>query len=230
MCASFQSAATAAGWTAHPEIAGHDLVLVAGPNVTGGWEPGDHVVVEAKLRAGVDVLVQALPPLSRAGWGRTAPAAHGYFVLVPECTREFREVAAACGVGVRVWACAAAHLPERVVFLSAELRDPVAPGLVVLARPVAMAAGAPAPRAVTRWKVEAVRLCLRALVHPERLIDRSEFVHVGIDARLWLRRGWLRPVAGEKPPRYQLTDAEDRPDLLYPEIVEAVREEVPGDR
>lgn len=223
MCASFQAAATAAGWTVHPETAGHDLVLVAGAAPPPGWEPGDVVAVEAKLRAGVDVLAQALPPLSRRGWEKTAPAAHGYFVLVPECSLEFRDVAAACGVGVRVWARGAAHLPERVVFLSAELRDPVAPGLVVLARPVATAAGAPAPRSVTRWKVEAVRLCLRALAHPERLIDRSEFVHVGIDTRLWLRRGWLRPMPGVKPARYQLTEAADRPDLLYPEVVDAVR-------
>lgn len=54
LCAAFSAAARADGWTVYPET-GFDLLLVRGSVQVG---------VEAKLLGGVDVLLQALPPLT----------------------------------------------------------------------------------------------------------------------------------------------------------------------
>jgi hypothetical protein len=55
LCRAFVAAARAEGWTAYPEQGGWDVLLLRHRVQVG---------VQAKLRGGVDVLLQALPPLT----------------------------------------------------------------------------------------------------------------------------------------------------------------------
>jgi len=224
MFASFQRWATAAGWVCYPETAGYDLVLVATAAVTDpGVEPGDTVAIEGKLRPNVEVLGQAAPPRVRRSWDAARPEPHFSAVLVPKCTPEFRDVAGLLGVSVIVWPDDPLPPSRRSPFQLLLLdRDPAAGGLPLPEVRVDMVAGHPSPRPVTRWKLAAVRLCLAALADPQHHIRRSDFVHAGVEPRLWLDRGWMERVGGTKPAVYRLLDAPGRPDRLYPEIVAAL--------
>lgn len=70
LCRAFAAAARADGWTAYPEPAGWDLLLV---------RRGVQVGVQAKLRGGVEVLLQALPPLTSIPFRRRARLARAGF-------------------------------------------------------------------------------------------------------------------------------------------------------
>ena len=65
LCAMFRSAAEADGWIVYPEVDGWDLVLVWSgdapvPEGGTGVKKGDQVAVEAKLRANVGAIQQAV--------------------------------------------------------------------------------------------------------------------------------------------------------------------------
>lgn len=228
MFSAFIHQARRLGFVCFPESCGHDLVLQASAGLvdrreTAGLEPGDTVVVEGKLRAGTDVLQQALPPRRRV-FGSEGPSANWYAVLVPKASSEFIEVAAACGIVVlqlepseNAW---------RFWGWDENLRSEV---LVPLELPpeVGMLAGLPSPRSITRWKVAAVRLCLEAVEHPNREICGASFRRGGVRQQLFLDRGWARIARREgRGNVYELLDGkEDRPDLKYPEVAEAILRE-----
>lgn len=228
MFAAFMGDATAAGWVCHPESCGHDLVLRAGPtldlDVWRGVERGDTVAVEGKLHPTLHLLAQALPPWSRFyhPTERTR-AADWYAVLVPRCENDFRELAAAVGVLVFRWGPERGELWRRTDWPD----DCRVPGLhpLELPPPVAMEAGRPAPRAVTRWKVGAVRLCLLALERGDREVTTTDFLASQVRPRSFVERQWIEPVRREgRVHVYRLCDRPDRPDLAYPELVTAIRE------
>lgn len=232
MFAAFIADAERLGFTAYPESCGHDLVLRAGPNIAvaeswqaDGLAEGDTIAVEGKLHPNVAVIEQALPPWHRV-YDPTAKtrSADWYAVLVPASDSAFRAVAAA--VGVLVWTRApdraAAHRWDVTTWQPtgwpAEHR---VTGFLPLdlPPPVRMAAGLPAPRAVTPWKVDAVRLCLRG-----GQLRTSDFRGTRVRAPTFVQRGWMREVSRDgRHAVYELTDAVDRPDLAYPEIADALR-------
>lgn len=228
MFSAFIQQARHLGFVCFSESCGHDLILQAGPNLadcreTAGLEPGDTIVVEGKLRAGLGVLCQALPPRRRV-FGGDGPCANWYAVLVPKASSEFTEVAGAAGVvvlqlepGENAW---------RFWGWDENLRSEV---LAPLDLPpvVEMPAGLPSPRSITRWKVAAVRLCLEAVEHPNREIPGAAFRRGGVRQQLFLDRGWARVARREgRGNVYELLDGrDDRPDLKYPEITEAVLRE-----
>jgi hypothetical protein len=73
--------------------------------------------------------------------------------------------------------------------------------------------------------VAAVRLCLRALAGEE---IRSRDIQKPLRPSLFVERGWLRQVGQEGRQRvYVLGDGPTRPDLVYPEIVAALRDAGP---
>lgn len=239
MFAAFQADAEREGWVCYPETCGHDLLLEAGPGLDlGRWrgvERGDIVAIEGKLTPNLRVLEQAVPP-----WYTWLPreAADWYAVVVPHVPSAF--LLAATGLGVLVfqrppdatWGPQLVHGPcidhhrrgtwpeeYRVVGFEA-LRPPLR---------VAGVAGQPAPAVVTRWKVEACKLALSALAHPDLEVTSLQFRAANLDARLWLMRGWIVRVRRDgRTVVYRLVhpwptgQPHPPPHVRYPEVVQAL--------
>lgn len=239
MFRAFVSEMRACGFRAVPEACGHDLLLVAGERTRdaarGRWsaaldvEPGDVIAVEGKLRPTAAVLRQALPPHRRRdSSGRASPAADFYAVLVPEWDADFGEVAAALDVCVAVmgaptrWSFGGERPPEILRWAFPDRARVVGhPPLPVPDLDVDMDAGRPSPRALTPWKIAAVRLCLLGL---SRELTEADFASGPVRKRTFVDRDWIRLVRREgRAGVYALTDRETRPDLAYPEIVDALR-------
>lgn len=228
---AFMADARAAGWICYPESCGRDLVLRAGPEldleVWYGIEHGDTVAIEGKMHATLKLLSQALPPWHQLYPPRVATAgADWYAVLVPSCSREFRTLAIAVGVMAFVFPSESSQRQrwERRDWPT-EYRVPgVRP--LDLPPPVIMQAGLPGPRAVSRWKVEAVRLCLLALSRERRELRTSDFLGTRVRVPTFQRNGWVVYLGRDgRDHIYQLSDDPTRPDLAYPELVTALREE-----
>jgi hypothetical protein len=207
LCDVLRDAARKAGWTFYPETGGWDALLVL--------EDETQIGVQAKLRANVDVLAQAIVPARQVG-----PDVH--VVLVPSCSRAFRDVAETLGIGVLIGdvlrgeharvAGDPSYL-ERVI--SKAPRTTHLPGRCWLPPFVPDGpAGVPAPRAVSQWRVAAARLCaeLRKGYEP----TNEEIRKLGMSPSTWYQ--WLDPVAGTKPRRYAPRPGCSLPDVAFPEV------------
>lgn len=222
MCEAFIAQYKDAGWSAHSEQFGFDFVLVS--------PDGERVGVEAKLQTTVGVLYQAI--------SREDGYVHFRAALVPNPTTDFVSVARRLKIhvyempspdhqlfvkGTSVFTSIFYHQPATASGLrwcrdvKGELLRVEVPGL----RP-----GSPNPRAVTRWKVQAVQFCLN---QGKRPFTRKEFdASAKVDMSRWVKYGWIEPVGSEvrngRPVTlYQLTDHHERPDLQYPELAAALR-------
>lgn len=217
------------GLTPYPETCGHDLVLLAtealNRTMVPGLEPGDTIVVEGKLRATLELLYQALPPHLRVREGKRG--ADFYAVLTPGCGETFREIASQLGIVAIDWTRDGVERAERYRRLDLGTQLPtfsdrfrvldVEPHRLLLQ--VEQAAGRPAPRKVTRWKVEAVRLCMD---HGTGEFRKEAFTDA-VRPRTFLQRGWVRVVRREgRASVFELVDHPGRPDRVYPEIVAAI--------
>lgn len=213
----FAEAAAAKGWTVYPETSGCDLLLVATDRVTTrGCRPGDQIAVQAKLRANVEVLAQALPDL-RASSGPAFTA-----VLVPKCTREFRAVARRLGVLV----ISAAKLRGGPITFDwvndttrLEYSVPLwTPDVEVWTDP-----GVAAPKSITPWKMAALRLCVVAM--NQGYLLASDFKSARVSMTVWRRKKWIHDSGLRigKQARYVLVDEKSPPHVLYPEVFASIR-------
>lgn len=200
LCAAFIAAATkpdrrgAQTWTAYPETAGFDILLVR--------DDGCQIGIEAKLVLNTRVIAQALP--AREGWAHGAAPGPDYrAVLVPslKVNADLSRICAALGVTViemrtlepsterwdrGFWP----DLPKESGDLHAEwhpwapaVRCPV-PDYIPDVR-----AGCSAPVALTAWKVKAIRL---AVLLEERPVTRADFKALQLSPTNWLcPGGWL---------------------------------------
>lgn len=218
MFASFIADAKAEGFVAYPETCGHDLVLEG---------HGIQVVVEGKLRAGLDVLVQALPPWHRRHYFDDPPTtgADYYAILTPGSGFDLRDVATALDIVCLDWPPSSEWRgPREDLDLVAKLRErPTGPTLQRLRPPLAVEqpAGMPSPRSVSHWKVDAVRIALRLRAGAEL---RSTDFDGAAKPQTFVQRGWMKPLRKEgRLTVYALGDRADHaPDRLYPEIVAAL--------
>lgn len=208
LCELLREVATSMGWVFYPETGGWDAILVL-PDET-------QIGIQAKLRANVDVLAQALIPLRRVG-----PDVHA--VLVPTCSIAFRDVAD--GLGVLVIDGSSLRATSRMIewagagYLEAVVRRAPRsvhlPGRCWLPPFVPTGpAGVPAPRSVSPWRVAAAKLCaaIREGLEP----TNAEIAAYGMSASTWKR--WLDPVPGTKPRRYALRPGVTLPDVAFPEV------------
>jgi len=232
MLVAFAGLAAKMGFRCVPEACGHDLLLVAGPNLRSVdyshppacIEPGDVVAVEGKLRASITVLRQALPPFRRRLLGNEREsAADFYCVCIPEHDTDFAEVAMALDIGVAIMTPSGTRgwRGDRLERWDIQHAARVLghPALAVPALDVEIVPGRPAPRALTPWKIAAVRLCL---LGAQRDLGTADFVDTPVRARTFLDRGWMEPASGRgKSSTFRLLDAEERPDRAYPEIAAA---------
>lgn len=235
MLMAFMAEAKACGFATHAECCGHDLILVASDStpdlmrqrhyVHSDIEPGDYVAVEGKLQRTVTVLRQATPPHRRRWESTTATAADFYAVVVPVRESDFEDVARAMDIHVISIAPAIpdAYRPHPKLngfaFTNAHrcigYARPKLPGL-----DVGLVPGVPSPRSLTPWKIAAVELCLLT-----RDITAADFRNNPVSPRSFLDRGWLERISGRGDTAvYRLLADDRRPDVVYPEIVAALRE------
>jgi hypothetical protein len=226
LCEVLREVSTALGWAFYPETGGWDAILVL--------EDETQVGVQAKLRANVDVLAQAIvPPLRHAG-----PDIHA--ILVPECSRAFRAVAAELDVAVlvgdvlrrarrepgtfgggaevgrRYLETVVARAPRRTHLGGRCWLPPFVPD---------GPAGVPAPRSVSPWRVAAAKLCaeLRTGLQP----TNAELRERGLSPSTWTTR-WLEPIPGTRPRRYRPRTATVLPDVAFPEVAAGLGLPVPS--
>lgn len=213
MCDEFIAQYTTAGWVVYPETFGFDMVAVS--------PEGERVGIEAKLHPNTLVLDQAI--------GRPTGAVHFRAVLVPHAPSDFRHVASTLRLSVLelpddqtpmfyAGNCAY-HDPTRGKRWQTDVTEPL------LAHPMKMRAGLPAPRSVTKWKVTAVTFCLQNM---GRQFTAKQFheetkLHMG----RWEAYDWVVKAGKTSTKRpenlWSLSEAADRPDLQYPELADAIR-------
>lgn len=221
LCAEFMAWARGEGHRCYPEWAGWDILVET--------SDGLQVGVEAKLRANIDVLAQALRPLET----RRGPLYHA--VLVPMARNgSFHTVARELRIWVIDWHVhclrSARHrrtLPNRLTGSFAmrwsHRGSHVAPPVEELNQP----AGVPSPSGLSHWKIQAIKLCLR--LETKGYVTTRDFKEFGISAgSTWINR-WIK-WDGTKDGRFHRYVAmeeplDTRPDQLHPEVAEALRAE-----
>lgn len=225
LCADFMSWAREQGHRCYPEWAGWDILVVA--------PDGTQIGVEAKLRANVEVLEQAMSPAEH----RPGPTYHA--VLVPTAGESFKAIARRLKVWVMEWSPRPAWRAEydRPSFPSG-LRHSLVwnhpetheePPVEELSRP----AGVPSPSSLTPWKLKAIRLLL--VLERRGYVTSKDFEALGLSiGTTWLGR-WIKWDGTKEGRRYRYVaipeserHAHDRrPDELHPEVTAALREETP---
>lgn len=209
LCAAFIGAiAREHDWTAYPETAGFDILLVR--------KDGIQIGIEAKLTLNAHVVAQALPDwLTSAHCGAAGP--HYRAVLVPE-GKAGNYIATICrAIGITVieqsarhphsYRSYSPHLPcDRWVDEYWHEWCPLKPCDLPDYVPDC-GAGNPAPIALTLWKIAAIKL---AIILEERPVTRADFKHLGISPSRWTHpfSGWLVPtelgyVAGPNLPDFK---------------------------
>ncbi|MBK3735557.1 hypothetical protein GAY29_21115 [Azospirillum brasilense] len=188
LCSAFM-AQLPPGWTAYPETAGWDILLVH----TSGVQVG----IQAKLRLNAKVLTQA----SENYWDLENPGPDYRAILVPaEVGTDLEALAAYCSMTVvRCW-------PPQTCWMSSKgSHSPDLPGTVgshesywfpllpAKRHPLPdyvpdVTAGASAPRTLSRWKVSALRV--QALLDQTGYVTRQDFKALQIDIRRWIAGGW----------------------------------------
>jgi hypothetical protein len=218
MCDRLIQVARAHGFLVFPEAGGFDLLLVATADAN-GFEPGTQVGVEAKLRANMHVLHQALP----RDWGQTP---HCFAVLVPEGDDFFIEIARRLKITV-IEAINLGDAHYDLSFLRWYKHEPkqvcFVPGVEIFGT----RGGCPSPKRLSKWKLNAVRLCL---LHDEKgYLTSKDFEEAEINKGLFYKEGWFLEerervvVDGRSLARYRLDATKKLPHLVYPEIAEAIR-------
>lgn len=236
LCTLLSERAREQGWHVHPEIPGHDLLLVATPEVkTVNARAGDQIGVQAKLRPNFEVLTQAMPRT----WGNKGP--HFHAVLVPVASKEFDQVATRCGIVVmeatrRVWSqnencwVRTRGIGHELRYLPPSMRhyyDSMEwhPEVEIL-----VPAGVKSPRTVTPWKVNAVRFCLEAV---ERgFITTDDFRKAGLSMTVWRQKNWIEPTGDRigRSMKYRLVLENNPPHLAWPEIAERLSQDSEEDK
>jgi hypothetical protein len=217
LCDAFAAQARCEGYAVHAECSGWDLLLVCRSS-------GTQVGVQAKLRATIDVLAQAL------GYGQSGEGPDHHAVLVPVAMHGFEKVARALRLlvfdakalrgdgGIR-------EAAARAVYWEHATRAWTPPVEVV-----GFGGGRPGPKQLTPWKIGACRLCalLRRRGHLTREDFRGERISVGwwIDAA-GTRSPVLRAERVGRGWRYVRTGA-PLPDERWPEVVNALFDEQDG--
>ena len=243
LCDAFAEAARGDGWTVYPEVGTWDLVLVMG----GEPEEMIQVGVQAKLRANVGVLRQALEGRHR----RDGPRYRA--VLVPKSSGDFDYIAHDLGLGIYT----ENHIREVEVskryyggtYTRTHPRlDITAPSRVwIHTSPLWLppvvprrSGGVAAPSTLSRWRVQAIKICL--VLEARGYVTRDDFRKWDVDKSRWVAYGWIkaegkigrltRYVTGIDPPIEGWRDVAAElleTDTELRAIVDAARNERPMD-
>ncbi|RVH56246.1 hypothetical protein CN213_15985 [Sinorhizobium meliloti] len=218
LCSTF-IAALPEGWTAYPETAGFDILLVRAD--------GAQIGVEAKMTLNAKVLLQAVEGIYGGG-GEHSTGPDFRAVLVPFGTAGVEMKCVARYVGATVIECRAADEGDKEIerqvarygefYRRYATRDykPFTPELpkaddyfdwreawidfCPLQRcPVPdyvpdVAAGASGPSQLSAWKIKAIKICI--ILEKRGWVAVADFKHIGIDRKRWLDMWWLQPREG----------------------------------
>lgn len=206
LCAAF-IADIGPNWTAYPETAGWDMLLIRKAD-------GFQIGVQAKLRLNAHVISQALE-----SWGSSAdrPGPDCRALLVPGVdgrlttgAEGFTTICEYIGLHViRAWSPGAARPYQPAWGRSGRCFHPALPGepgdsekwhewapLKRHALPEYVPdvpAGASAPRQLSRWKIKAIKISV--VLENRGYVTRADFRHIQLDHRRFLTSGlgWLIP-------------------------------------
>ncbi|MER8394045.1 hypothetical protein NKH10_19335 [Mesorhizobium sp. M1340] len=212
LCAAF-IARLPKDWTAYPETAGFDILLVRGAD-------GAQIGVEAKMTLNPKVLLQAVEGIY-SGRGSEGAAPDFRAALVPSgaAGAELKAVASYLGVVVIVMASEAEREAEEKAFADkfglsyrrAHTSDKpwFTPELPVIgydwrrqwadhcpaerckvpAYVPDVVAGASGPSQLSEWKIKAIKICI--ILERRGFVTIADFKKVGIDRKRWLDMDWL---------------------------------------
>lgn len=196
LCKAFIAWATPQGWTAYPETAGWDIILVN--------SSGHQIGVQAKLRFNATLLRQVLPSEFHADEG---PDHRAVLLPIDHIEQDIRSVFEFCGIdnfrpnsfgppGRFAPSIEFAELVDWCPSKRCKLPDYVPDSV----------AGSSCPVTLTEWKIKALRVV--ATLELKGSITCKEIRSIGCDPRRWVHpyTGWLQPkhlkhgeyVRGEK--------------------------------
>jgi len=194
LCEAFAAQAREEGWTVHPETAGWDMLCVKDCEVVDAVD-GKVVErtrpvqlgVEAKLRANVDVLAQAIKPRAHL------PGPDYHAALVPKYSRRFADLCRVLNVCIFTPPPPPKHYRRRFGWTYIDLKyeprwthkAPAEIPEVVFDVP----AGVPAPRTSGAWKVKAIKLCMR--LRERGYVTSKDFKEIGLSTTRWYQH-WLQ--------------------------------------
>lgn len=209
MCVAF-IAALPEGWTAYPETAGFDIVLVRDVD-------GVQIGVEAKKSLNAKVLVQvmesdcifgqgvgpdfraALVPAGAAGYDMKAIAQRLGITVIEVKSAEDVESEATIDqrlYGIRNYRREVAPFKPELPDLKNQYRgertwiDFCPPKRCALPDYVPdVTAGSAAPVQLSDWKIKAIKICI--LLERRGTVSMTDFKHIKIDRTRWLGMGWL---------------------------------------
>jgi hypothetical protein len=201
LCAAF-IAALPKGWTSYAETAGWDILLSRDVD-------GFQIGIQAKLKCNARVLNQAIEE-SGSPWAVMNSGPDCRAVLVPDGESDLGAIASYIGVTViRMRAkggwSGSMFLPQ----LPTSPDDAIRSGDWHEWAPACrhklpeyvpdVAAGAPAPVQLTKWKIGAIKIAVT--MELRGWVDRADFKAHGIDPRRWLPpNGWLTTCGGRFTP------------------------------
>ena len=238
LCREFMAAAESYGWTAYPETSGWDILLV---------RTGVQIGVQAKTRANIKVVAQALPDMAWFG-RKLSPSVRRKIVrkgpnyrtiLIPGKTahktiRDMCNVCQALGLWVFTEKRLGWHLLEAGSVAQQDYDwQPEAPEWLPDFVPQ-VAAGAASPLQLTNWKQSALRLLARAQVRGR--VTSKDAKEIGVNMDLFINRLstdlWLvqtgkdgRFHVYELYPESGLEPDSKRPDRQHPEAFKHYIEE-----
>lgn len=207
LCAAFIASIDTRYWTAYPETANWDVLLVR-------KEDGFQIGIQAKLRMNTEVINQALDEYG--SWSAAAPGPDCRALLVPIasgfgriCTHLGLEVITPWGPYKGQWrfdpplpdqpnSYVSDHWKEWAPASRHKLPDYV-PDVI---------AGSPSPVKLTDWKIKAIKLAV--LLEKRGVVLRTDFKHLNLDHRRGcMGRSRMTSPAGDRKRRRGCYDRDD---------------------
>jgi len=191
LCDRFSIIARANGWQVFPEVGGWDLLLVGNKIQIG---------IEAKMRCNIRVLVQAM----RRSLSYRYPDYRA--VLVPKASSDLVYICKHLRILVF-------DLNTRVIRLISHYDLKSKYPLVLPAVPLQSGGGRPAPRSLTTWRQNALRLCY--LLRAQGYVTGKDFNALGLNRQNWIRRWVDRSGRVGRHARYVARPGAELPDSGY---------------
>lgn len=176
LCEELITRARLEGFAVFPEVSDWDLIIVDSDGVQLG--------VQAKMRANVDVIGQAIRRRSRINGPRHRA------VLVPKANGSFYQVARALGLHVFTFRSIGSRRYREKVIRFSTMKEWKGKPYWLPPVPSSCPAGSPSPRPLTQWRVRAIELCL--LLEEKGHLTGEDFKRAGINQSTWLQRCELK--------------------------------------
>jgi hypothetical protein len=210
LCEQFIEVLSRAGFVIYPEVGDWDIVALGLDN--------EQLGIQAKMRPNINVLYQAIRRPYNGPRYRS--------VLVPKATKEFIHVAK--NLGLYVFTAKFMNfvtMPRytNLVKLGGFKRWESTP-LWLPPVPSSEKAGVSSPRQLTRWRIQAIRLCLRLFENGR--ISSKDFDEFGISKHVWVSNRWIKPYGKEgRYKTYVQADGGSRlPIVGFETIAEQIKE------